>query len=254
MSRFIALSLALAASAASAHPVSAGAFMLPPGNGQFIGSVGYSEGSRRFDPAGRVVSAPSFRKAEAGGYLEYGLEPWLSLVLAPTLSHEHDAPATNSVTGSDASAFGARARLLALPGGVVAVQALIQPPIGATRTLGADLRLQYGQAFWLFGLPAFLDVEPGARIRADTLPTEARLDLAAGVRARPDLLVLLQEFSSWAPRDGTSLSSTSYSKLQGSLVYDLSWTWSVQAGCVRTIAGRNAVRETGPFGALWYRF
>ena len=248
--RCLALLILVAGPLAGAR---AGSFMLPPGEGQFIGSVGYSEGSR------------SFRKAEASGYLEYGLTPWLSLIAAPTLSHEHDAPATNAVTGSDSSAFGGRLQLYGAPGRVVAVQVLVQPPIGAgnratqlmnggARTLSADLRLGVGQAFDLFGKPAFVDVQPGARVRTDPFPTEARLDVAAGVRPRPDVLVLVQDFSSWAPRDGVVIPSASYSKLQGSLVYDVSRTWSVQVGGVRTIAGRNAVRETGPFGAIWYRF
>lgn len=49
----------------------AGAFMLPEGQGQFIAGVGYSEGSRRFDQNGQAEPAPTYRKAEASGYLEY---------------------------------------------------------------------------------------------------------------------------------------------------------------------------------------
>lgn len=196
---------------------------------------------------------------------EYGLTPWLSLVAAPTLSHEHDAPATNAVTGSDSSAFGARLQLYGAPGQVIAVQGLIQPPIGAgsmttqladggARSLAGDLRLMLGQAFDLFGKPAFVDIEPGARVRADPFPTEARLDIALGVRPVPKLLLLLQDFNSFAPPAGALIERTSYSKLQASVVYDLSRVWSVQLGAFRTIAGRNIVRETGPLAALWYRF
>ena len=243
----------------------AGAFLLPEGQGQFIAGVGYSEGSRRFDPSGRVVVAPSFRKVEASGYLEYGYTPWLSLVVAPTLSHAHDAPATNTVTGSDSSAFGARLQLYGAPGRVIALQVLVQPPIGAgsratqiadggARSLGCDVRLMAGLGFTMFGLPAFVDVEPGARVRADPFPTEGRLDLALGVRPMPSVLVLLQDFTTIAPSAGATIPLASSSKLQGSIVYDLSRAWSAQLGVIRTIAGRNAVRETGPLGAIWYRF
>ena len=238
--------------------------MQPDGQGQFIAGVGYTEGLRRFDQNGRTVTAPSFRKAEASGYLEYGLTPWFSLIAAPTLSHAHDAAATNSVTGSDSSAFGARLQLYGAPGRVIAVQALVQPPLGAgsratqlmdggARTFGVDTRLLLGQDFPLFGLPAFVDIEPGAHVRADPFPTEARLDATLGVRYRPDLLVLVQDFTSLA-HAGPVVPRQSYNKVQVSLVFDLSVRWSLQVGGVRTVAGRNIVRETGPLGAIWYRF
>lgn len=250
---------------ATAGRVSAGAFLLPEGRGQFIAGVGYFEGSRRFDKAGHVVAQPSTRKIDASGYLEYGLTSWLSIVAAPTLSQEHGAPATNAVTGSDSSAFGVRLQIYGAPGQVVAVQALIQPPIGAgsretqlanggARSLAGDLRFMLGQSFALFGSPWFVDIEPGARLRADPFPTEARFDIAMGVRPIPRLLILIQDFSSVAPSKGPLIARTSYSKLQGSVVYDLSPIWSVQVGGFRTIAGRNALRETGPLAALWYRF
>ena len=257
--------LALPLALCLTHSVTAGAFLLPEGQGQFIAGVGYTEGSRRFDQGGRIVTAPSFSKVEASGYLEYGLTSWLSLIAAPTLSHAHDAPASNSVTGSDSSAFGGRLQIYGAPGRVVAVQALVQPPIGAgnratqlmdggARTLGVDTRLLLGQAFPLFGLPAFVDIEPGAHVRADPFPTEARFDATLGVRPTQNLLVLFQDFSSFAHADGPLLPQQSYSKVQISAVYDFSARWSLQLGGVRTIAGRNIVRETGPLGGVWYRF
>ena len=259
-------SLLAAVSLASPPPTAlAGAFLLPEGQGQLIAGVGYTEGSRRFEPSGQVVAAPTVRKLDAGGYLEYGLTSWLSLIAAPTLAHETGVPATNTITGSDSSAFGARLQLLGGAGSVLAVQALVQPPIGAggtaaqlaeggARSLAVDLRVLGGHAFTLFGLAAFADVEPGVRLYADPLPNEARLDLAFGVRPLARLLVLVQDFSVLAPRAGPLVSSTSYSKGQASLVYDFSTRWSGQVGVVRTIAGRNALRETGPLFAVWYRF
>ena len=67
-------------------------------------------------------------------------------------------------------------------------------------------------------------------------------------------MVLLQDFSSAAPSRGSEIRRTAYSKFQGTLVYDVSRRWSVQLGAFRTIAGRNAVRETGPLAALWVHF
>lgn len=238
--------------------------MLPEGQGQFIGGVGYAAGSRRFDGGGTAVPAATYRKAEASGYLEYGFTPWLSLVAAPTLARQDGSVATNSVTGSDSSAFGARVKIFGWGSGVVSFQVLVQPPLGGdkasqiaeggARSLAVDLRVPVGWSFRLAGLPAFIDVQPGARLRADPFPTEARLDLALGVRPIPPLMVLIQDFSAFAHSRGPLIARAGYSKVQASLVYDLSIKWSVQVGGFRTIAGRNAIRETGPLAALWYRF
>ena len=227
-------------------------------------NAGYSEGSRRFDPAGHATPAPGFSKAEASGFLEYGITDSFALVAAPTLSHQRDGPATNSVSGSDSSAFGARVALWQVPGWVVAVQALMQPPVaaesdaaqlqdGGARAFATDVRLMLGHGFTVYGLPAFFDIDPGVRVRAAPFPDEARLDATIGVRPWPRLLFMLQDFSSFAPPRGI-VARQSSSKLQMSVVYDLSRTWSVQAGGFHTIVGRDVIRETGPFGALWYRF
>ena len=239
--------------------------MLDPGTGQFIAGVGYTEGSRRFDPWGHAVPAPAFSKVEASGYFEYGVTGSFAIVLAPTLTHSSDGPATNTVTGSDSSAFGGRLALYQAPGMVIALQALVQPAVGdqsnaeiladsGARSFASDLRVMLGKSFTCFGLPAFVDIDPGARLRAGPLPTEARVDATLGVRLKPWLLMMVQDFLSFAAPAGPLVPRTDYSKLQASLVYDVSRVWSVQIGGMRTFSGRNIVRETGPLAALWYRF
>ena len=120
----------------------------------------------------------------------------------------------------------------------------------------------FAQSFVVFGMPAFVDVAPGVRARATPFPSEARLDVTLGLRPVPRLLALLQSFGSLAPaaglapapQNGPLVARTAYDKLQLSLVYDIAPAWSVQVGAFRTVAGLNAVRETGPLAALWHRF
>ena len=224
---------------------------------------GFSEGSRRFDAGGQARPSPAYRKLLASGYLEYGWRSWLTLVAAPTMARQNGV-AANQVTGSDGSALGARVLLYRQPGQVVSLQALVQPPLGGDRAsqiasggghaLASDLRLQFGKGLTLGAWPAFVDIAPGVRLRADPFPNEARLDLAFGLRPIPTLMILMQDFISVASSRGQTIQRTSYAKLQGSLVYDLTPRWSVQVGAFRTIAGHNAVRETGPLAALWVRF
>jgi protein XagA len=242
----------------------AGAFMLTPGTGQFIAGVGYTEATRRFDSYGDALPTPTFNKVEAIGYFEYGVSTSVDLVLAPTLSHQDDGPATNTVTGSDSSAVGARLALYQAPGSVLSVQALVQPPIGSenlaaqiadggARTFATDVRVMAGREVALFGWDAFLDVEPGVRLRASPFPDEARIDATLGVHLSPRLMALAQEFSSFAGPSGTLIPRTDWSKAQLSLVYELSPRWSFQLGGLSTFAGRNIVRERGPFAAIWCR-
>ncbi len=260
---------ALAGGLFCAAPARAGAFLQTEGYGQFIAGVGLSEGSRRFDNSARPMPTPAYRKAVASGYLEYGLAPNLTLIAAPTLARE--GAAANTVTGSDSSAFGARLGLFRAPGRALSLQVLVQPPlapgdrsqqlaISGARNLAVDVRLMFAQSFTLFGAPAFVDVAPGVRARADPFPSEARLDVTLGLRPVPQLLLLLQSFGSLAPSAGSApgggplVARTGYDKLQLSLVYDLAPAWSVQIGAFRTVTGFNSVRETGPIFALWYRW
>lgn len=233
------------------------------GYGQFIAGIGFSEGSRRFDSAGRAKPSPAYRKILASGYLEYGWRSWLTLVAAPTLARQNGT-SDNQITGSDGSAFGARALLYSRAGQVVSLQVLVQPPLGGDRAgqlatgggraFASDLRVQFGKGFALGAWPAFVDVAPGIRLRADPFPNEGRLDLTFGVRPTAGLMILMQDFITTAPSRGATVQQTSYAKLQGSLVLDLTPRWSVQVGAFHTIAGHNAVRETGPLAALWVRF
>ena len=150
-------------------------------------------------------------------------------------------------------------------GSVVALQVLVQPPTrdesvdqeiadGGARAFATDARLMLAKSFTVCGWPAFVEIDPGVRFRASPFSNEARVDATFGVRPQPRWLVLLQDFSSFAPPSGTLIDRVDYSKLQVSVVYDMSKVWSVQVGGLRTFAGRNIVRETGPYAALWYRF
>ena len=244
----------------------AGAFLMPEGQGQIIAGVGYVEASRTFNKSGRAVSASSFRQAELSAYAEYGLKDWLTLVAAPTLARLHEGDLSNAYTGSDESAVGARLALYRSPTRVVAFQVLAEPPLGprggstteaafgGPRTAAVDLRMQLGQAVEILGWPVFLSLEPGARLRGGGLADEARIDFTAGIRPWRGGLILLQDFTSVAPRAGRLNPSTTYSKLQLSFVYDLTPVWSVQVGGLRTLAGRNAALETGPLFSRCYRF
>lgn len=223
--------------------------MLEEGHGQFIAGVGYVAASRRFDADGRASATPTTREVEAAGYLEYGLIPQITLVLAPSVDHSGDAPGVRSATEFENGGLGARLLLYGTRDRAIAVQALAEPFGGGA----LDLRLMVGQGLTLFGRHAFVSLEPGGRLRRGAGANEARLDVTGGVSVSEDWLVLLQTFCSTAPARGAS-AHQAYAKMQISAVHDLSRRWSIQLGAFRTIAGRNAVEETGPLLAIWMRY
>jgi len=243
----------------------AGAFMMPEGQGQMIAGVGYIEATRTFTTGNKTVPTPAFRQVEASAYVEYGLTDWLTLVVAPTLARMHGGEPGVTYTGSDESAIGARLPLYRDDVRVVSVQALAEPGFpgaggtAAAATLGgpdawaADVRAQYGQAFQALGGEGFVDIEPSVRLRGGGWPTETHLDVTLGLRPKPRIMVLLQDFTERAA-SGPRAPATLFTKIAISLVYDIAPAWSLQAGGLIVPVGRNAGREVGPLAALWHRF
>lgn len=244
--------------------VRAGAFLMREGAGQLLLGLAGISSTRRFAPNGADESAPNWRKANLGGYFEYGLTSRLTAIVAPAVSGWAGAGVPGPV-GSDGSALGLRYGLSQSARDVVSLQVLLQPPLGhedltqkladdGARTFAADLRVLYGRCFEFVGWPAFISLEPGGRVRRDDLPNELRFDGTLGLRPSPRWMVLLQTFETYtfaAPPIQPPVLSV---KVAASLVYELSPSWSLQAGAFRTIAGFNAALEVGPFVSVWRRF
>ncbi len=63
-----------------------------------------------------------------------------------------------------------------------------------------DLRLLLGHTFEIDGMAGFIDVQGGYRWQSDDEPNEWHTDFTGGVRPRPELLVMLQSFATFADR------------------------------------------------------
>lgn len=247
-------------------PARASAFLEPANQGQIITTTTFSDSTRAFDKSGNLIPVASYRKFELSAYLEYGITDWLTAVASPSLDwiRDHSNPPA-AYEGYSGSAVGARIALFQSAETVVSFQGLLRVPTfiaadhaAGTRegvnNFGPDLRLMLGHSFNLFQRPTFIDFGGGYVMRGSGLPNEWRLDATAGLRVKPDLLILAQSFA--ALSDGASALSPHYfwDKLQLSFVYDITSKWSVQAGLFMTVAGVNAGREFGPIAAIWYRF
>lgn len=238
----------------------AGAWLMPPGEGQIIAGTAFSGSSRAFDAHGKLIPVPSYKKFELGSYIEYGLTDWLTLVAAPAYDVIRQPAPAPSYTGPGESGMGGRFRLFQSDAFVASLQATLLTP-GASfngaephRAGAIDLRAMAGASFTIGAWAAFADAAAGYRFYAQAQPGEWKLDLTLGVRPSPQLLVLLQGFSSMQTNRSADFPRSSWAKLQGSFVYDLNTAWSAQLGAFMTLAGTNAGRELGPMAAIWYRF
>lgn len=248
----------------------AGAWNEEAGHGVVILDYTFSGGSKYFNGEGKLSRAAAYRKQEVIGYVEYGLTDWLTLIVKPSLAviaaSTSVAPdgTTKHYAGLGTSEAGAQLHVLSFGPAVFALQGSFRLPgttsqdnpaaIGNTSS-DLDVRGLAGLAFGLGPWPSFLDAQAGYRLRSSGAPAEWHADLTLGARVRPAVLILLQSFNVVCDGPGTAwFPSSSWSKLAGSVVYDVTDRWSVELGVFQTMFGVGALRERGLRGALWYRF
>ena len=245
----------------------AGAWTLEAGTGQAIVAGLYSLADKAFD-AHRDLSAPvDFEKATGSIFAEYGLTDRLTLIGAGEFGVDR-----NGGGFSDPAIFelliGGRLRLWQAGSFVVSAQlsALVDDETDALQrrivgwdTPAVEARVLAGSGFALGAWPAFVGLEAGYRYRTSLgggirQPDELRLDATFGLRPFERVQLLFQDFSTISVRGPQDIDRYDHHKLQGSVVYDLSATWSVQTGGFVTVSGRSALQERGLIAAAWYRF
>ncbi|MXO66066.1 transporter [Altericroceibacterium endophyticum] len=231
---------------------------------QIIASFYYSDSKKGFDADGNSVDIADYHKRELYLLAEVKATEELTLILAPSFRDVSADGSDNDTTGLGYTEVGARYRVLDQDGWSLAFQGTVRIPgeerddfvaqLVSTAT-EYDMRLRLIHGFAVGEDSGFFDVQAGYRLLDGALANEFHLDLTAGYRPVPDILLLAQTFSTVS--DGSSDISGGkyrYHNLQISAVKDLSESVSLQAGVTGTLAGENALRERGFFGGLWVRF
>ena len=241
----------------------AGAWTLPAGTGQVIVTGIHSESPTGYDDSGAVNAIPRYTKDEAYVLVEYGVTDDVTLSVTPSYSHV-DVPGGHVTSGLGTTQFMARYRLAANDSGVISVQAGLSVPgkrrvdtLAQINTDGTevDIRALGGSNFKLGTLSAFADLEAGYRFRSGAPANEFHLDATLGLRPARRLTLMLQLFNTISDGHGRpGFPANRYTNLDASLVWDLSKRVGLQIGALRTLSGRNALRERGVFSALWFKF
>jgi hypothetical protein len=244
----------------------AGAWLQPEGRGQIIFNPSVMVASQRFDRTGRPARSDRFVKQDAQTLVEYGLRENVTVSLA-TGARGETQPIEGAVQQVLTSTLGGGLRVGVWRSDDLVVSAQLRAATGFERSLPAlqrrfgprheiEARVLAGYSFRIGGLPAFVEAQAGYRWRSTGRADEALLDLSVGVRPIERLQVILQVFNTTAlQRDGYGgRDRPRQHKLQGSVVVDVTETWSVQAGGFVSLAGRSALREQGVLLGVWRKF
>lgn len=240
----------------------AGAWTQPKGHGQVIATTAFSTASRAFNDQSEDILDVEYQKIESSLYFEHGLTDRLTLVARPSLQDIEltDSGGEQSYQGLGPSEIGLQWQLKKSDHGQFSLRAGVKlgsdgenipdAPIGEGRS-DYELRALWGHGFSLSERSAFIEGQLAYRFRSGGAPDEQRFDFTSGLELTPRLQLLGQSF--YIKADGAQFPLRDYEslKLQGSAVVRLSNGQSVQLGGFQTVIGRDIIKESGVFAALW---
>lgn len=243
------------------------AWTLEKGRTQTFVTSSFTHGDHGFDADGNLITVPEYRKFELTAVLEHGVRPWLTAIALGELTQETSdefVPPDDLVTPTRAFGSvggGARVRIASREVGPAATVVSTQATAfsgdtdtsglgGVSEGAGIDMRILVGASGTIRGRPVFGDLQVGFVKRFATGDEdEVKVDATLGARLTPKWMVLAQGFSTFAA-DGTQ----SYHKLSGSVVRQVTPRLEVEVGAYRTVAGRDALQETGGRLGVWFTF
>jgi len=236
----------------------AGAWTEADGEGRAILTLRGATADDYFDSAGDEAAGPTFRKDGVELYVTYGVTDTTTLVVQTAYVDLHpDSPAA-SASGWDETQIGVQHQIWATDDQVFSAQLSLLAPGNRDLTSGGadwEARALYGQAFQMFGRPAFIDLELAYRWRANGYADQLRPELTLGVWVEADLMVMAQSFNTFTTTSGADqYFEGEQSKVQLSAVYRVSEDVALQFGAFTTVDGANTPAERGALAALWFDF
>ena len=245
----------------------AGAWNLAPGDGQVITTYNYSQANQAYTDIEALDRNVEFTKSEMRVFYEHGLTPHLTAVV----NAAHQTIGFNGLQSSinfrdfDKTELGLRYEIKRREGLAVSVQGSYilggGPPesildIG-NRKDSFELRGLWGQSKEFENYVIFFDAQAAVRARSTDRLEEWRSDLTLGWKDKKKFMMLLQGYHTERAsfgRDGFIVPIQKRTKLQASLVYEYKKNRLVQFGYLRTLGGRNIVKENTISLGTWRRY
>ncbi len=262
--RGICIAFALLAFPESAF---AGAWNLPPGEGQIISTYNHSQADEAYSDIEGLDKTVEFTKREARVFYEHGLTRRLTGVV----NAAHQTISYNGLQSSinfsdfDKTELGLRYEIKRREGLAVSVQGSYilggGPPesildIGGRKD-SFELRGLWGQSKEFENYVIFFDAQAAIRARNTDRIEDWRTDLTLGWKDKKRWMALLQGYHTQRDsfgRDGFIVPVQKRTKLQASLVYEYKKNRLVQFGYLQTLDGRNIVKERAISLGTWIRY
>lgn len=257
--------LACAAAMVCAPDALAGGWPMLPGTSQIIIRATQSSADTQFDHMGKRQDVLPYRKREIAAYGEYGLFDDLTLV--GELAWKEDrkdwhAGARFTERGFSRLKVGFRYALGEWKDTEFALQPIAtfhlqkagdDPSMPGPGDTDLEAGGSLARSDTLLGMEIFSVQEIGYSFSGGGRPDRLRADITLGLKPWRDVMLLIESRNA-ANLGDLRRQGTQESKLALSLVYEVREDWSVEAGLIRTVFGRNALEERGVTLGLWYRF
>lgn len=231
--------------------------------GRIIVNWVHSNSDRAFNDDGDSVPINDYRQDHLYIIGEYGVTDDLTVVLAPSLqSIKQDGG--DSHTGLGFTDVGAKYRVAHGDDWTFSVQALARipgeknaDPIAQISQTGMEYDFKAGGGY-SFGpeKKMFVTAELGYRFRDGDPPNEYHADFTLGGHVTDRLMLLAASYNTISDGRGQGIFDRKhrYNDIYLSGVYKVNDKLSLQAGYTATVAGRNALKQSGPLLGLWYHF
>ncbi len=249
-----------------ASTATAGAWLQETGTTLAIVTVRHIRADRIINRSSELTANGRLSKVEPELYLEYGLASRLTLLSKFTRSTDKIKVLGHQFTNTDFQRLelGGRAYLFTWEGTRYVVDLIagrtmgtqpIDPSLSTTGQFDVEVALITGTHFEEWGMSGFNETRIAYRHRPGIRPAEAHIEVTLGVNLDTDWLLLLknQNMNSLG-RTPSPFGHYRSNKAELSLVHELEPGFSIEAGALRTLAGRNVLKESGFKLAFWYRF
>jgi len=245
----------------------AGAWNLPPGEGQIITTYNYSWADEAFTDIEGLDTAVEFTKREARVFYEHGLTKHITAVVNAahqTIGFEGLQSSIN-FSDFDKAELGLRYEIKRREGLAISVQGSYilggGPPESILDIEGRkdrfELRGLWGQSKEFENYVLFFDAQAAIRARNTDRIDNWHTDLTLGWKDKKKFMALLQGYHSERAsfgRDGFIVPIQKRTKIQASFVYEYKKNRLVQFGYLQTIGGRNIVKERTLSLGTWLRY
>ena len=245
----------------------AGAWSLPPGEGQIISTYNYSQADDAYTDIEGLDTAVEFTKSEVRVFYEHGLTTHITAVI--NVAHQtigfEGLQSSINFSDFDKTELGLRYEITRREGLAISVQGSYilggGPPesildIG-NRQDSFELRGLWGQSKEFENYVIFFDAQAAIRARNIEGVEDWRADLTLGWKDKKKWMALLQGYHTEREsfgRDGFVVPIQKRTKLQASVVYEYKKNRLVQFGYLQTLGGRNIVKERTLSFGTWSRY